>query len=474
MTTRAAKSPLRARDLDHDAAEPVLRRCHGRARQIELRHRQRRRQANPRRRALRHRHRSDECLELGFRNVEAREPLPFFAVGNSLARFVARHLRRIHQSRVIILVACERQAHALDRVSDEAVRQIVAHLIERLDDELHVVPGEIGHERVERGIVMRLEQARDAGLRGKIGGKPTAPRSAALKRERRIKIVRAFVDPALQGRAARSRECRLEPLAVFERHHLPADRREEFLNLLEQMIVDDAVEALAVVVDDPPHVPHVVLPALEQRLEHVALVELGIAHERDHAARGAALGHHAVEPHIVLHERGEERVADAEPDRAGREIDLRLVLGARGIGLGAAERAKFLERLAALPAEKILDGVEDRRRVRLHREPILRPQRVEIERGHHGHRRRAARLMAADLEPVAVLAHMVRVMDRPGREPQHLALQGAQQREARGGCRLRSGLGERHRALIANRPRAWRVDCARPRDGRSIPRRHRG
>ena len=38
--------------------------------------------------------------------------------------------------------------------------------------------------------------------------------------------------------------------------------------------------------------------------------------------------------------------------------------------------------------------------------------------------------MAADLEAVALRAHVVGVMDHPRREPQHLALQGAQRGES--------------------------------------------
>ena len=78
------------------------------------------------------------------------------------------------------------------------------------------------------------------------------------------------------------------------------------------------------------------------------------------------------------------------------------VLGARRIGLRAAKRAKPLQLLAALVPEQVLDGVEDRRGVRLDRDAVLRTQHVEIERGHQGRQRGARRLVAADLQPVAV------------------------------------------------------------------------
>ena len=76
--------------------------------------------------------------------------------------------------------------------------------------------------------------------------------------------------------------------------------------------------------------------------------------------------------------------------------------------------------------EQILDGVEDRRGVRLDRDAILRPQHVEIERGHQGRQRGARRLVAADLQAVPVRPQMVGVVDHPGRQPQHLALERRQ------------------------------------------------
>ena len=130
--------------------------------------------------------------------------------------------------------------------------------------------------------------------------------------------------------------------------------------------------------------------------------------------------------HIVLHQRGEQRLRDAEADRAGREIDVVGVLGARGIALRALVAAERLHPLAGLAAEQILDGVEDRARMRLHRDAVLWPQHVEIERGHDGGERRGRRLVAAHLEAVDVLAHVVRVVDHVAREPQHLALELAE------------------------------------------------
>ena len=114
-----------------------------------------------------------------------------------------------------------------------------------------------------------------------------------------------------------------------------------------------------------------------------------------------------------------------------------------GIALRALVAAEVFELLARLLAEQILDGVEDRRGVRLDRDAVLRPQHAEIERRHDGGERGRRRLMAADLQPVGVLAQMVGVVDGPARQPQHLAFEFAEDGEVGGGDRGRLGLYHR-------------------------------
>ncbi len=184
-------------------------------------------------------------------------------------------------------------------------------------------------------------------------------------------------------------------------------------------------EALAVVVDHPPAVFEAVLPVFQERLVHVALVDLGIAHERHHAplgpTRAPALG-----VHVVLHQAGEARGGDAETHRARGEVHVIGVLRARGIGLGAAEGAEALELVQRLVAEQVLDGVEHRARVRLDRHAVLGPQDVEVERRHQRDERGRGCLVSADLEAVAAVHLVVGVVDHVGGEPQHLALELAQ------------------------------------------------
>ena len=139
---------------------------------------------------------------------------------------------------------------------------------------------------------------------------------------------------------------------------------------------------------------------------------------------------------------------DAQADRAGREIDVVGVLGARRIGLRAFVAAEVLELFAALAAEQILDGVKVRRGMRLDRDAVGRPQRVEIKRGHDGRERGRRRLMPADLHAIAVLPHMIGMMNGPRRKPQHLALKlgkNGRIRRAQAGC-VRTRRHLRHRA----------------------------
>ena len=132
-------------------------------------------------------------------------------------------------------------------------------------------------------------------------------------------------------------------------------------------------------------------PAFEDGFEDIALVELGVAEQRDHAAFRPRLSVNFLPPtvraHVILHQRREQRLRHAKPDRAGREIDVVGVFGARRIGLRAFIAAEVFELVPRLAAEQILNGVEIRPGMRLDRDAVLRPQRVEIKRGHDGRER---------------------------------------------------------------------------------------
>ncbi len=258
-----------------------------------------------------------------------------------------------------------------------------------------------------------------------------AERCPALKAQRRIHRVRAGVDPALQRLAAGFGERRPHQLAVFHDHHVPAEIAEHGFEFLPQPFTHHGIEALAIVIDHPPGVAQAVLPALQQRLENIALVHLGIADQRDHPPLGPIL-HPAMRLDVVLHQRGEQCLRDAKADRAGGEIDVVGVLGARRVGLRAFETAKILQLVVGLTPEQILDGVEHRAGMRLYRDTVLWPQHREIQRRHDGGERRRRGLMAADLQAVGIGPDVVGVVDGPRRQPQDFACQRGQQFKACG------------------------------------------
>ncbi len=331
---------------------------------------------------------------------------------------------------MVVLVAGERQAHALDRVGDEDDRPVVVDALEGLEEARQVVAAEIAHEARQLLVRAALDEARDGALVAEIVEEAFPPGGAALVGEGGIELVRGGVDPFAQALAAGLAERRLHERAVLEDDHVPAEGAEQRLEARVEALAHDRIEALAVVVDDPPAIAQALLPALEQRLEDVALVHLGVADEGDHAPLGPPAAP-AMRADVVLDEAGEERLRDAEADRAGREVDVVAILGARGIGLRALEAAEIRELVLRLVAEEILDGVEDRARMRLDGDPVLRPQHGEIERRHDRRQRRRRGLMAADLEPVGAVAEMVGVVDGPGGEPQDLLLEFSEQRQAR-------------------------------------------
>jgi hypothetical protein len=97
---------------------------------------------------------------------------------------------------------------------------------------------------------------------------------------------------------------------------------------------DDAVEALPVEIDDPERIAEASRERFRQGLPDVALVELGVAQQRDEAPSGrdAVAG-----PQKCIGQRGEERRRRTEPDGTRREIDRERVLRPARIALQAPE-----------------------------------------------------------------------------------------------------------------------------------------
>ena len=125
--------------------------------------------------------------------------------------------------------------------------------------------------------------------------------------------------------------------AVLDHHRVPAGGLEHRGQPAGGDVGDDAVERLAVEVDDPHHLAQARHHRVGDRLPAGALVELGVADQRDLAA---AAGDVEVPGDVAVRERAPDRRGGAEADAAGGVVDRVGVLRAARIGLQAAELAQ--------------------------------------------------------------------------------------------------------------------------------------
>ena len=253
-----------------------------------------------------------------------------------------------------------------------------------------------------------------------------------------VLLVGHRVDPGAQRGAG------LQPRPVLDHHGVPAGGLEHRREPAGRDVRHDAVERLAVEVDDPHHLAEARDHRVRDRLPAGALVELGVADQRDLAA---AAGDVEVAGDVAVRERAPDRRGGAEAHGAGGVVDRVGVLRPARVGLQAAVGAQRGQVAAVEPAEQVVDRVQDRARVRLDADPVRRLERREPQRGHQRHHAGAGGLVAADLHAGAVRPHAVGVVDDAGRQPQHAALDAVQ--------RLQIDLGgERHAAQVIPRRRS--------------------
>jgi len=128
----------------------------------------------------RERHAVEEFAEPLRWYAEAGKRLPLGAVGH-------RHAAPERGDLVEILSAprccpCARQGQpvTLDRIGDKAGRPVVLNRLERGQDRSHFVAGEIGHQPLQRGVVMVVEDRADHGMAVEIApeGARASPRRA--------------------------------------------------------------------------------------------------------------------------------------------------------------------------------------------------------------------------------------------------------------------------------------------------------
>jgi hypothetical protein len=157
-----------------------------------------------------------------------------------------------------------------ERVED--VTEIVAEVLDQRRDSRGKVP-EDALEPVALLAVDVVERVADDLLGG--------------AEETLVELVRHLVDPAAQELAPLPGVGLAQPAPVLELEHLPPGGAELVFELMRLDDRDDAIEALAVEIDDPEHVREPASLRLEHRLPEISLIELGIAEHRDEAPAGA-------------------------------------------------------------------------------------------------------------------------------------------------------------------------------------------
>ena len=414
--------------VDEEAAEGLLSRLLAAVLAAQRRRHLRRR---ARLRVLAREHARGRGRELALRagRVERRPGL--VRVGAELPRELGELLLG-EERRVVLRVALDRQRPALDRVGEDHGRAVVLHRPVRLDQLPDVVAAEVAEARAQL-IVAQLGHERS---------QPSVPPRQALAQLRRVGsqqplvlLVRHLVDAAPEVLSALPLEQRVEPAAVLHGRHLPAGGLEHSREPAEGDVGHHPVERLPVEVDDPQDLAEPRHPRVRDRLPHGALVQLGVAQQRDLAAARRRLEPVMLE--VPARDRRPDRRGRPDADGAGGEVDRVRVLRPAWIALQPAERAQRLEVGLLEQPQQVVDRVQHGRRVRLHRHAVLGAQLGEPQRGHEAHHRRARSLVAAHLHAGAVLAHPIRVMHDRGREPEHAPLNGLECVEVRRSARLR-------------------------------------
>ena len=325
---------------------------------------------------------------------------------------------------MVLGVALDRQRPALDRVGEHHRRPVVVDRPVGLDQLRRVVAAEVAQGGAQLVVGQVADQLREL---------------AAASRQPLAQLLAAASAAGAGTPRSASPSMRLRSSGPPGRSNSASSRPPYFTvivcqpaasNMLRPATEGDlrhhAVERLAVEVDHPDDLAELRHARVRDRLPDGALVQLGVAHQRELAAHRRRL--EAVGVEVAAREGAPDRGGRPDAHRARRVVDRVRVLGAARVALQAAEGAQRLQRGPVQAAEQVVDRVQRRRRVRLHRHPILGAQLREPERGHQAHHRRARGLVAADLHARAVLAHAVGVVDDRRGEPEHPPLDCPQRR----------------------------------------------
>ena len=177
VTMRSASGAVALAQLVQDAAEGLLRRHAGAGAERQRVRQRHGRRGMPARLAVEGGG-GDERLQRLLVEAEAGEARPLGAFVHVHRGAEVGHLLFGHDAGVVVLVAGEGQAKALDGVGDEAMGHVGVDLAQRLQHRLHVVAREVGHQVLQAVVVVAGEQRLDARRRGR------CPGSAARARRR--------------------------------------------------------------------------------------------------------------------------------------------------------------------------------------------------------------------------------------------------------------------------------------------------
>ena len=144
-----------------------------------------------------------------------------------------------HDPGMVVLVPSHRQTVALDRVAKEQ-RWIAGfgRLRHGLVETCKVMSAEIAHQFGQIVVASAFKQRVDVALISEILEQPAAPGGPSLKSQRRIKLVRAVVDPFAQSVATWFAEGRFLQLAILENDNIPAKAAEHVLNSLPEPLAE--------------------------------------------------------------------------------------------------------------------------------------------------------------------------------------------------------------------------------------------
>ena len=279
---------------------------------------------------------------------------------------------------------------------------------------------EIANRLGENQIVEVTDERGDRRGIGTVAGQPISQFGRRAPQQPLILGIGHVEDATPQGVTTGTREQVLEQPTEPHGDDLPACRVEHLLEATRGDVRHHSVEGLPVEVDNPDDLAQLTDARIDDGFPHGTLVELGVSDERilpsakptrgvcgkcgvDEAARHCA----------------PNRCRRTDTHRSRRVVDGIGILGARRVGLQTTVRAQRRQILLVQLTEKVVDGVQHRRRVRLDRHSVACFELLEPQRGHDGDHRRARRLMTAHLETRRIGPDSVGVVDHRRRQPQH-------------------------------------------------------